>query len=174
MNYSKTFEVGKKDNERYNLYSVKRKTMMMSFMVFIITMVMVTFVQRTRGNTYYYALLIGIGFGTAGILFFIVTNLLVIKYKLHIFYKRGKIKSFKQQIVMDNIGIQARTENGSVHVPFDRISGVNETKHAFYIYVTMDHVYVFPKDQMNGKTEFDEVRNILRAGLPSDKLKLFV
>jgi hypothetical protein len=172
MNYHKTFEVGKKDNERFNLFSMKRKTIRMSVMVFLMISFMVTLTQLTRDNQMIYALLAGIGYGIAGILFFVIMNLLLVKYRLYLFYKRGSIKPFRQQIEMNEKGIRAKTENGSVEVTFDQIGGVRETKHAFYILVTAEHVYVFPKNQMIGEEEFCEIRNIFKAGISADRLQL--
>ena len=172
MNYNKTFEVGKKDNERYNFYSMKRKTITMSMILFIVITVMVTLTQLTSGAGFIYASLIGIGLGLAGILFFIIVNFVLVKYKLYSFYKRGRIKPFKQHIVMNESGIHAKTENGFVDVAFDHIGGVQETKHAFYILVTPEHTYVFPKDQMKGETEFQTIRDIFRAKMAAGKLKL--
>jgi hypothetical protein len=172
MNYSTTFQVGKKDNERYNLYSMKRKTIIMSMMVFVVITGMVTVVQLNSGIIFNYALLIGIGLGLAGIIFFIVVNFAFVKYNLYSFYKNGRIKPFKQNILMNEEGLHATTENGSVDIPFQQIGGVDETKHAFYISITKEHTYVFPKDQMKGEIEFQTVRNILRANMPGVKLKL--
>lgn len=172
MNYHKTFEVGMKENERFNLFSIRRKTFQMCSMVFLMISFIVTLTQLTRGNRFICSLLIGSGYGIAGILFFIIANLLLIKYRLHLFYKKGKIKPFVQQIEMNEKGIHAITENGFAQVVFDQINGVRETKHAFYIFVTAEHVYVFPKNQMIGKEEFCEIRNIFRAGISADQLQL--
>ncbi len=172
MNYHKTFEVGMKDNERYNLFSMRRKTVRMSVMIFLMISFMVAFTQLTQANRFIYSILFGIGYGIAGILFFVIVNLLFVKYRLYLFYKRGSIKPFTQQIEMNEKGIRAKTENGSVEVVFDQISGVRETKHAFYILVTTEHVYVFPKKQMVGEEEFCEIRSIFRAGIPANRLKL--
>lgn len=174
MNYSTTFQVGKKDNERFNLYSIRRKTIIMSMIVFVVITVMVTLVQRNNGTIFIYASLIGMGLGLAGIIFFIVVNYAIIKYNLYNFYKRGRIKPFRQNIVMNESGIHAKTENGSVDVPFNHIGSIHETKHAFYIFITSEHTYVFPKDQMKGETEFQMVRSIFKANMPSDKLKLII
>lgn len=172
MNYIKTFQVGKKDNERFNLYSIKRNTITISVIVFIIIVIMVTLIQINSGNIFIYASLIGIGLGLAGLLFFILVNFAFVKYKLYSFYNSGKIKPFKQHIVMNESGIHAKTENGSVDVPYNHIGSVHETKHAFYIFITIEHAYVFPKDQMKDKIEYQTVRSIFRANMPTDKLKL--
>ena len=172
MNYHKTFEVGKKDNERFNLFNMKGKTFRMSSMVFLVITFMVTLTQLTKGDQLIYALLKGAGYGILGILFFISVNYILVKYKLYLFYKKGNIKPFQQQIEMNESGISAKTESGSVHVTFDKIGGVRETKHAFYIFVNAEHVYVFPKNQMVGPEEFEAVRNIFKAGISSDRLKL--
>jgi len=73
---------------------------------------------------------------------------------------------------MNESGIHAKTDSGFVDVAFDHIGGVQETKHAFYILITPVHTYVFPKDQMNGETEFQSIRNIFRANMAVGKLKL--
>ncbi len=172
MNYNKTFQVGKKDNERYNFYSMKRKTFTMSIIVFIVITIMVTLTQLNSGTVFIYASLIGIGLGFVGILFFFIVNFVLVKYKLYSFYKNGRIKPFKQHIVMNESGIHAKTENGSVDVAFEHIGGVQETKHAFYILITPVHTYVFPKDQMKGEVEFRSVRDIFRANMAAGKLKL--
>lgn len=172
MNYLKTFEVGIKDNERFNRFSMRRKTIRMSAMVFLMISFMITLTQLTRGVQLIFALLIGSCYGFAGILFFVSVNLLLVKYRLTLFYKRGCIKPFKQQIEMNERGIHAKTENGSVDVSFNQIGGVRETKHAFYILVTADHVYVFPKNQMTGEEEYCEIRTIFRAGISADRLQL--
>ncbi len=172
MNYNKTFQVGKKDNERYNFYSMKRKTITMSVIIFILITVMVTLTQLTSGTGFIYASLIAIGLGLAGILFFVIVNVVLVKLKLYRFYKNGTIKPFKQHIVMNESGIHAKTDSGFVDVAFDHIGGVQETKHAFYILITPVHTYVFPKDQMNGETEFQSIRNIFRANMAVGKLKL--
>jgi hypothetical protein len=172
MNYSKTFQVGRKDNERYNLYSMKNKTMIMGMIVFFTIAVMVTLVQVKSRIIILYALLIGTGLGLVGIVLFIAANLAIVKYKLFSAYKSGKIKPFKQHIVMNESGVHAKTENGTIDVPFKHIVGVQETKQAYYIYITAEHTYVFPKDQMKGETEFQKVRSIFKANMPSGKLKL--
>lgn len=173
MNYTKTFEVGKKDNERFNFYSMRRKTIMMSSMVFVVIAFMVTLTQLTKGDLLINALLIAIGYGLAGILFFIAVNYILVKLRLSLVYRRGKVKPFKQDIILNESGIHAKTDHGSVHVTFDKILGVNETKHAFYIYINTEQVYVLSKDQMFGEKEFNEVRDILKAGISLDRLKLY-
>lgn len=173
MVYHKTFDIGKKDNERYNLYSMKRKTIRMSSMVFLVITFMVALTQLTRGNQPSYAVLNGVAYGIAGILFFMMVNYLLVKFRLNLLYKRGSIKPFRQQIEMNEKGIHAKTENGSVHVNFDQIGGVKETKHAFYITVTPEHVYVFPKDQMSDEKEVRDVRDVFKAGISLNKLKLY-
>lgn len=172
MSYNKTFEVGKKDNERYNFYCIQRKTIIMSIMVFIIIVFSVTLVQLTKRNLFLEASLAGIAFGLAGIIFFITVNYLIVKYKLYILYKNGSIKTFRQEIILDDSGIHAKTERGSVDVFYSQIKGLTETRHAFYISITTEHVYVFPKDQMNGETEYQEIRNEFRQGMAKNKLKL--
>ena len=172
MSYNKTFEVGKKDNERYNFYCIKRKTIIMSIMVFVIITISVTLVRLTKGNLLLQASLAGIAFGLAGIVFFIAVNYILVKYKLYFLYKNGSIKTFRQEIIMNDSGIHAKTERGSVDVPYPQIKGVTETKHAFYISITAEHVYVFPKNQMNGEAEYMEIRNEFRQGMAKDKLKL--
>lgn len=172
MDYHKSFEVGKKDNERFNLYSMKSKTIRMSSMVFLVITFMITLTQLTRGRQLFYAVLIGIGYGTAGIVFFVAFNYLVVKLKLTLFYRRGSMKPFQQLIDLNDRGLHAKTEQGSVHLTFDQIRGVRETKHAFYIFVTAEHVYVFPKNQMNGREEYSEVRNIFKDGIPMKRMKL--
>lgn len=144
----------------------------MSIIVLIIITVSVTLVQLTKGNTFLQALLSGMGFGLTGIVFFIAVNYILVKYKLYILYKKGSIKAFHQDIIMNDNGIHAKTERGSVEVPYPKIMGVTETKHAFYISITDEHVYVFPKNQMNGETEYQEIRNEFRQGMTTDKLKL--
>lgn len=173
MNYSTTFQVGKKDNERYNLNSIKRKIITMSMIVFIAITIMVTIVQLNSGNILFNALLIGTGLGLAGIVFFTIVNIAFVKYNIYSFYKNGRIKPFKQNIVLDESGIHASTKAGSVDVLFEHIRGVHETKHAFYINITPEHTYVFPKDQMKGETEFQTVRGIFSAYMKADKLKLW-
>lgn len=173
MNYTNTFEVGKKDNERFNLYSMRKKTIMMSSMVFIVITFMVTLTQLTKGNYFINASLIGIVYGLAGILFFIGVNYIMIKLRLNLVYRRGKIKPFKQDIILNEGGIQAHTDSGSVHVTFDQICFVNETKHAFYIHINTEHVYVFPKDQMIGEKEIKVVRDIIKSGISHDRLRLY-
>lgn len=172
MKYQKTFEIGKKDNERFNLFSMKRKTFRMSSMVFLMITFMVILTRLTKGSQMFYAVLIGVLYGIAGILFFLIVNYLLVKGRLYLFYKRGSIKPFKQQIEMNETGIYAKTENGSVHVTFDKIACVRETKHAFYIMITTELVYVFPKNQMIDE-EFKEVRDLFKAGISMDRLKLF-
>lgn len=172
MDYHKSFEVGKKDNERFNLYSMKSKTIRMSSMVFLVITFMITLTQLTRGRQLLDAFLIGSGYGAAGILFFAAVNYLLVKLRLALFYKKGSMKPFQQQIELNDRGLHAKTENGSVQLTFDQIRGVRETKHAFYIFVTAEHVYVFPKDQMTGKEEYLEVRNILKTGIPMERMKL--
>ncbi len=174
MNYSRTFQVGKKENERYNLYSIKRKTLIMSMIVFIAITIMVTFEQLKSNNTVFFALLTGIGLGLAGIVFFNLVNIFLIKYKLYSSYKSGKIKAFKQHIMMNESGIHAKTDHGSVDVPFHQISGVQETRQAYYIFITTGQTYVYPKDQMKGETEFQKVRSVFKENIPVGKLRLRV
>ncbi len=172
MDYNRTFEVGRKDNERYNFYSIRRKTLIMSVIVLIIITFSVTLVQLTKGNVLFQALFAGIGFGLSGIVFFIAVNYILVKYKLYILYKNGSIKTFRQDIILNDNGIHAKTERGSVDVPFLKIKEVTETKHAFYIAITAEHVYVFPKDQMKGEKEYQEIRHVFRQGMAADNLKL--
>lgn len=173
MNYHKTFNIGKKDNERFNLYSMKRKTLRMSGMVFLVITFMVTLTQLTEGNRFSNSILNGAAYGIAGILVFVIANYMIVKLRLSLFYQKGKIKPFIQQIEMNEREIHAKTENGSVHVIFDQIGGVKETKHAFYITVSPEHVYVFPKDQMSDEKEIRDVRDIFKAGISLNKLKLY-
>lgn len=172
MNYNKTFEVGKKDNERYNFYSMKSKTITMSMIVFVLITVLITLTQLTRKIALSEALSKGLLLGFVGVVFFVIVNFVLVKYKLYSFYKRGRIKPFKQHIVMNESGIHAKTENGFADITFDCIGGVQETKHAFYILVTPEHTYVFPKDQMKGETEFQTIREIFQANMAAGKLKL--
>lgn len=172
MDYHKTFEIGKKDNERFNRYSMKSKILRMSSMVFLVITFMIMLTQLSRGRQWLDAVIIGIGYGAAGVLFFAIVNYLLVKLRLVLLYRRGSLKPFKQQIELNELGIHAKTENGSVHLTYDQIHGVRETKHAFYFFVTLEHVYVFPKVQMSGKDEYGELRRILKTGIPIERMKL--
>lgn len=172
MNYQKTFEIGKKDNERFNSYSMKRKTLQMSSMVFLVITFMVTLTQLTKGNQLLNATIYGVAYGIAGILFFVITNLLLIKFKLYRIYKKGSIKPFKQQIEMNEKGIHAKTENGSTFIAFNQIGRIHETKHAFYLHINMELVYVFPKKQMSGEEEIKKIRSIFKESISMDRLRL--
>ncbi len=56
--------------------------------------------------------------------------------------------SYVQQTRIDGFGVHVTVDKDSAKLPFEKIHLVQETKDAFYIFLTADQAWILPKAQM--------------------------
>ena len=86
--------------------------------------------------------------------------------------KNGR-ESYVQQTRIDGFGVHVTVDGESAKLGFDKLRCVQETKDAFYLFVTDNEAWILPKAQMeNREEECRAVRDIFSKVVAPSRLKL--
>jgi len=102
----------------------------------------------------------------------IAVNAVTTILRLNSFYRQKKLLEFSVDFTVDADGIHARSERGDSDLPWNRITYIQETRHAFYIFITDTHANVMPKDQLKSNADVDALRALFQKHLDASHLKV--
>ena len=86
--------------------------------------------------------------------------------------KNGR-ESYVQQMRIDGFGVHVTVNGESAKVGFDKLVRVQETREAFYLFVTDNDAWIMPKAQMeNSEEECCAIRSIFSKVVAPMRLKL--
>lgn len=87
--------------------------------------------------------------------------------------RRNGRESYVQQTRIDGFGVHVTVDGESAKLGFDKLQRVQETKDAFYLFVTDNEAWIMPKAQMaNRDEECRAVRDIFTKVVAPARLKL--
>ena len=86
--------------------------------------------------------------------------------------KNGR-ESYVQQMRIDGFGVHVSVNGESAKVGFDKLARVQETKDAFYLFLTENEAWIMPKSQMeNADEECRAIREIFSKVVAPRRRKL--
>lgn len=172
MPFASHFTITKKDNLRFNFFLMKKKLVATSAAVFVIIVAMVGLLRYAQGASIGEAALRALLLGLAGTALLIAVNVISTVMRLNNLYRQKKLLDFSVDFTVDAGGIHARSERGDSDLPWDRIAYVQETPHAFYIFITDTHANVMPKDQLRSASDAAALRGMFQKHLDKPRLRL--
>ena len=172
MSFTRHFKITKKDNLRFNFFLMKKKLVATSVTVFVIIAAMVGLIRYAQGVPLGEAVLRALLLGLAGTALLIAVNAVTTILRLNSFYRQKKLLEFSVDFTVDAEGIHARSERGDSDLPWNRITYIQETRHAFYIFLTDTHANVMPKDQLKSDADVDALRALFQKHLDASHLKV--
>lgn len=170
--FSQAFTITKKDNLRYNFFLMRKKLIATSALVFVIIVAMIGLLKYAQGASVSLALINAFVMAVAGTLILIGINLVTTVVRMNGYYKQKKLSDFTVTFTTDKDGIHAKSERGDSDLPWNRIVEVQETRHAFYVFITDSHANVLPKDQFSSEAEVAVFRALLEKNMEVTRLKL--
>ena len=82
-------------------------------------------------------------------------------------------KSYVQQTEIDGFGVRVTVKDDKAKVGFDKLHMVQETKGAFYLFLTAGDAWILPKDQMeNAEEESRQIREIFSRVIEPKRRRL--
>ena len=170
--FSHTFTITKKDNLRFNFFLMRKKLIATSALVFVIIAAMIGLLKYAQGASVSVSLTNALVMAVLGTLILIGINLVTTVVRMNGYYKQKKLSDFTVTFTTDKDGIHAKSERGDSDLPWNRIVEVQETRHAFYVFITDSHANVLPKDQFSGAAEVAVFRALLEKNMEATRLKL--
>ena len=170
--FSGKFTITQKDNLRYNFFSMRKKLLSTSLLVFVIIGAMVGFLRYGQGYGLSSSLVNALLTATAGTAVLLTVNAVATVLRMNNFYKQKKLTDFTVTFTADQSGIHAVSDRGNSDLEWGRIVAVRETRKAFYIFLTDSYANVMPKDQSTGEQEFAVLRKLLYAHVDKSRLKI--
>ena len=82
-------------------------------------------------------------------------------------------QSYRQEIAIDAFGVHVTVNKKTADVGYDKLVRVEETKKAFYVYITPSDGWILPKEQMeNAPEESRTIRTLFNTVMMSKDLRL--
>ncbi len=170
--FSGQFTITKKDNLRYNFYSMRKKLLSTSLLVFVIIGAMIGFLRYGQGYGVTSSLVNALITAVVGTALLLAINIIATVLRMNSFYKQKKLSDFSVTFTADDTGIHAVSDRGNADLEWNRIVAVRETRNAFYVFITDSYANVMPKDQSTGEQEFAKLRKLLYKHVPNNRLKI--
>ena len=170
--FSGQFTITKKDNLRYNFYSMRKKLISTSILVFVIIGAMVGLLRYGQGYSLSSAVLKALVTAVAGTAVLLGINVVTTILRMNSFYKQKKLTDFTVTFTADESGIHAVSTRGNADLDWNRIVAVHETRKAFYIFITDSYANVMPKDQSTDEKAFEALRKLLVKHVDKNRLKI--
>lgn len=170
--FSGQFTITKKDNLRYNFFSMRKKLISTSILVFVIIGAMVGLLRYGQGYGIQAAVLNGLLMAVSGTAILLVINVVATILRINSFYQQKKLTDFSVTFTADKTGIHAISDRGNADLEWNRIVAVRETRNAFYIFITDSYANVMPKDQSTGEESFALLRKLLYQHVDKNRLKI--
>ncbi len=172
MQFTNHFTITKKDNTRYNFYIMRKKLISTSVIVFVIIAAMLTLMRYAQGSSIQSAITNALLMAVFGTVLLLAINVLTTVIRINNFYKQKKLVDFSVEFTVDKNGIHAKSDRGDSDLPWNRIVSVQETRNAFYIFISDTHANVMPKDQIQSETGIATLRSLFEKNLDKPRLKL--
>lgn len=87
--------------------------------------------------------------------------------------RRNGREQYVQQTRIDGFGVHVSVDDKSAKVGFDKLVRVQETKDAFYLFITDNEAWILPKAQMENRgEECRTIREIFSRVVAPTRLKL--
>lgn len=87
--------------------------------------------------------------------------------------RRSGRERYVQHTLIDGFGVHVTAEGREARLGFDKLMKVEETKNAFYLYLTDNQAWILPKNQMEDQAqECKALRAIFSTVIESKRLKL--
>ena len=170
--FSGQFTITKKDNLRYNFYSMRKRLTTTSILVFVIIGAMVGFLRYGQGYGLAASLTNGLLTALIGTAALVAVTLTATVLKVNSYYRQKKLTDFTVTFTADQTGIHAVSNRGNADLDWNRIVAVHETRNAFYIFITDSYANVMPKDQSTDAKAFEALRKLLVQHVDKSRLKL--
>ena len=170
--FSGQFTITKKDNLRYNFFSMRKKLITTCILVFVIIGAMVGLLRYGQVYGLQAALLNGLLMAVSGTAILLAINIVATILRINNFYKQKKLTDFTVTFTADKSGIHAASDRGNSDLEWNRIVAVRETRNAFYIFITDSYANVMPKDQVTDARAFETLRKLLIQHVDARRLKL--
>lgn len=175
MRYSRDFTITQRDTERFYQTLVLRRWSkgilgfaVVGALVLKLYMDWLGFSLGTAGTVAAMVLggILTAVFITAGVLWRTKRNV------AKLMRKRGR-ESYVQQTKIDGFGVHVTVDGESAKVGFDKLVRVQETRDAFYLFITDTEAWLLPKAQMdNVDEECRTIREIFSKVVAPMRLKL--
>lgn len=173
MEYQGHFTITKKDNIDFNFLLMKKRLISSTIIVFIVVVMLVTLLNYAlKAMPLGSALMQGLLMGIIGIVLMLAINIGSMYTRINAMYKQKKILDFTFDVTVDKTGFHARSSRGDSDVPWERILSIQETKNAFYVFITENNANVLPKSQMRLPADAELIRKLAAKYLEASRCKL--
>lgn len=172
MQFTNHFVITKKDNTRYNFYIMRKKLISTSVIVFVIIAGVLTLMRYAQGVDIQSAITNALLMAVFGTILLLVFNVISTMLRINSFYKQKKLIDFSVDFTVDKSGIHAKSERGDSDLPWNRVVSIQETRNAFYIFISDTHANVMPKDQIHPEDGIATLRSLFEKNLDKPRLKL--
>jgi len=170
--FSGQFTITKKDNLRYNFFSMRKKLAATSVLVFVIIGTMVGFLRYAQGMPLSAAVVNALLLAVMGTVILIAINVITTVLRINSMYQQRKLTDFTVTFTADQTGIHAVSSRGNSDLEWNRIFAVHETRNAFYIFITESYANVMPKDQIPDARAAEAFRALLVEHVEKNRLKI--
>ena len=172
MEYKGHFTISKKDNIDFNFLLMKNRLIRSTVIVFIVIVMLVTLLNYAlKAMPLQGALLQGLLMGGIGIVLMLAINIGSMYTRINAMYRKNQIQDFTFDVVVDKNGFHAKSNRGDSDIPWERILSLQETKNAFYVFITENNANVLPKSQMQLPADAARIRQIAEKFLPANRCK---
>lgn len=175
MRYSRDFTITRKDTEKfYQMLVLRRWSKGIAGFAVVGALVLKLYMDW-----------LGFALGTAGMAVMMVLGGLITAVFITIgvlWRTRGNVEKlmrrngrerYVQQTRIDGFGVHVTVEGESAKLGFDKLLRVQETKDAFYLFVTDNNAWILPKSQMDDREgECRAIRDIFTRVVAPARLKL--
>lgn len=172
MQFTNHFTITKKDNTRYNFYIMRKKLISTAAVVFVIIAATLALMRYAQGMDIQSAIANALLMAVFGTVLLLGVNVISTFMRINNFYKQKKLVDFSVDFTVDKDGIHATSDRGDSDLPWNRIVSIQETRNAFYIFITDTHANVMPKDQIVSETGVATLRGLFEKNLDKSRLKL--
>ena len=95
------------------------------------------------------------------------------RHKVRVQLRRSGKESYLQQTAIDAFGVHVTVGKDRAKMGFEKLVKIQETKGAFYIFLSDNQAWILPKAQMeNPEAESEQLRTIFRTVIEGKRLKL--
>ncbi len=172
MHFTNHFTITKKDNTRYNFYIMRKKLISTAIIVFVIIAGTLALMRYAQGLAIQSAIANALLMAVFGTLLLLAVNVVTTLMRINSFYKQKKLVDFSVDFTVDKDGIHAMSDRGNSDLPWNRVVSIQETRNAFYIFISDTHANVMPKDQISSEAEIANLRSLFSKNLDKPRLKL--
>lgn len=117
--------------------------------------------------------LIAAGTALAVTAFFLLALLLRVQWEVRAQARRSGKASYLQETEIDGFGVRVTVGKDKARLTFEKLARVQETRRAFYLFLSDAQAWILPKSQMEDpEAESGELRKIFRMVIERGRLQL--